>query len=85
MSDQLKVGDDYRTNPLSLKPGGYHITVVYSNGKSFVYDKVKKPESYIRRIAADSKNGSIMEIHIDGKCAWKEDLKNPSDPWDVKI
>ena len=50
MSD-LRVSDDYRTNELGLQPGGYEVTVVYGNGKRFIYDKVKRPGSYVKSIA----------------------------------
>lgn len=70
MSRNLQVGDDFRTNPLSLKPGGYEVTVIYLNGKSFTYDKVKNPANYITRISSNSKYGQIVEILIDGNSVW---------------
>lgn len=70
MSRNLQVGDDFRTNPLSLKPGGYEVTVIYQNGKSFTYDKVKTPSNYITRISSNSKYGQIVEILIDGNSVW---------------
>jgi len=70
MSKNLLVGDDFRTNPLSLKPGGYDITVIYETGKSFTYDKIKNPANYVTRISANSKYGQIVEILIDGNSTW---------------
>lgn len=70
MSKALKVSDEYRTNSLSLKPGGYEVTVTHQNGKSFVYDKVKKPGVYVKSISDNSKNGPIKEIRIDGETVW---------------
>ena len=37
----MRVGDEFRTNPLSLKPGGSIVTVVFSDGRMLDYDKVK--------------------------------------------
>jgi hypothetical protein len=85
MTNQLHVGDNFRTNPLSLKPGGYDVTVFYSNGKSFIYDKIKTPAKYIKRIADDGKHGTIIEIHIDGEVAWKLGIMDAPNPWDLKI
>lgn len=44
------VPDDYRTNTLSLKPGGVSLVVVLESGKVYGYDKVKMPSKYIRKI-----------------------------------
>lgn len=46
----FKVGDNYRTNPLSNTPGGVNICVKQDNGKIFEYDKVKDPWAYIYEI-----------------------------------
>jgi hypothetical protein len=63
----LKVEDQYRTNPLSLKPGGCTLTITYSDGKVFIYDKVKNAVSYIRALDKNHEHGTITEILIDGK------------------
>ena len=47
----FQVGDNYRTNELSLRPGGYIIVVEHTNGAVYEYDKIKKPHAYIRAIA----------------------------------
>jgi len=42
------VGDNWRTNPKSLIPGGSDVTVIYGNQECRVYDKVKHPKAYIK-------------------------------------
>lgn len=80
---ELRVSDNFRTNSLSLEPGGYEVTVVYQNGKRFVYDKVKKPGQYIKSISnKDMVNGPITEILIDNKTAWALGV-NDTEPWDI--
>ena len=79
---QLKVSDQYRTNPLSLKEGGYEVTVIHSTGKSFVYDKVKRPGMYVKSISAQDKgHGPIVEILVDGKSAWTSG--SGREPWEI--
>ena len=81
--EELRVADNFRTNELSLQPGGYEVTVVYQNGKRFVYDKVKKPGMYIKSISGKDKGyGPITEILIDGKVSWKLGV-NDTEPWDI--
>jgi hypothetical protein len=64
----LHVKDEHRTNELSIRPGGSTVKVCYEDGRSLVYDKVKKPHKYINSI---SKLG-VREILIDGKRAWPD-------------
>lgn len=46
----MKVGDDYRTNPLSHKPGGSTVRIGFkSTGEHRDYDKVKHPMAFIKR------------------------------------
>lgn len=45
------VGDNYRTNELSLRPGGYTVVVEYSSGAVYEYDKIKRPNAYIRSLS----------------------------------
>lgn len=67
----LKVDDKFRTNPLSLKPGGYEVKVLHETGKVFVYDKVKKPGAYIKSISTEeSEHGAIIEIFIENSSVW---------------
>jgi len=44
------VKDEYRTNHLSLIPGGYTVMVEYKDGTILFYDKIKNPNAYIERI-----------------------------------
>jgi hypothetical protein len=46
----MDVKDEYRTNPLSLKPGGYTVMVEYRDGTILCYDKIKNPNAYIERV-----------------------------------
>ena len=69
---EIKVGDQYRTNPLSLQPGGHLIKVVHSSGKVFVYDKVKRPGAYIKSISEENKeHGPIIQILIGDNIVWE--------------
>ena len=56
---QFVVKDEYRTNPLSHKPGGYRVKIC-KNGKVYVYDKVKNPKAYARKI-----NGKLLNWELD--------------------
>ena len=59
------VGDKYRTSELSLRPGGYTITIVYHDWhvgtKVCDYKNVKKPYAYIRTAA---KNPDVKEAFV---------------------
>lgn len=44
----ILVGDDYRKNPLSLKPGGVDVKVYYPNGTARIYSRIKNVEAYTR-------------------------------------
>lgn len=82
MSD-LRVSDGYRTNGLSLQPGGYEVTVVYENGKRLIYDKVKKPGSYVKSIALKpTANGEIVEILVNNMIMWQRGIGNKN-PWEI--
>lgn len=79
---EFKVGDEFRTNELSLIPGGKKVTVTYENGKVLTYDKVKSPGKYIKSISAKgSENGSIARIQVNGKEVWTN--LNKTNPWDI--
>lgn len=67
MAKTIVVGDRFRTNELSLKPGGYTVTVVYSDGTKRVYKNVKNPKAYINSI---SKDLSIVQALVDGASYW---------------
>ncbi len=57
----FKVGDKYRTNPLSFKPGGYTVVVELDNGRQFEYTKVKYPVTYIKTI---KRNKNVRKVWI---------------------
>jgi hypothetical protein len=68
---ELKVADQYRTNPLSLKPGGYTVKAIHETGKTFVYDKVKNPGAYIKSMSTEeSEHGAIIEVLVDEQSVW---------------
>lgn len=46
----LRVGESYRTNPLSKVKGGEIVVVEYHNGKIMEYDNVKSSAAYIRTL-----------------------------------
>jgi hypothetical protein len=50
----LQVGDQFRTNPKSLAPGGYTVMVEYHDGTILFYDKIKNPNAYIDRVLLNS-------------------------------
>jgi intein-encoded DNA endonuclease-like protein len=58
------VGDEYRTNPLSLIPGGSEVEVHYQDYVK-VYTNIKNPAAYIRKITTES-NDPIIAIYVDG-------------------
>jgi hypothetical protein len=58
------VGEEFRTNPLSLTPGGSNIEVVYST-RSKIYTNIKNPKAYVNRITDDVRE-PITDILVDG-------------------
>ena len=63
----IYVEDRFRTNSLSLKPGGSDVKVIYSH-KSLLYDKIKWPYSYVARIHADDiRHGRVVKILCNNK------------------
>tara|TARA_B110000977_G_C10859459_1_gene409133 strand:- start:141 stop:356 length:216 start_codon:yes stop_codon:yes gene_type:complete len=42
----IRVGDDYRTNSLSLQPGGVDVKVYYPNGTARIYSRIKDVGAY---------------------------------------
>lgn len=66
---EYKVGDDHRTNPLSLRPGGSEVKV-YLNGEIRIYDKIKSPVKYISAIAKKIGIQDIHRIEVDGELYW---------------
>lgn len=66
---KILVNDSYRTNGLSLTPGGNVITVVYANGDRRIYDKIKNVEAYVDRITKDI---TISEVWCENVLVWKK-------------
>jgi|688.fasta_scaffold309103_1 hypothetical protein len=64
---EIKVADEYRTNPLSIQPGGDEIKVYLMDGMVYTYDKIKSPAKYINRLEFKD---NIVRIDINGKQAW---------------
>jgi len=54
----FKVGDEYRVNELSHRPGGYSVIVVLQDWmpdpRIKEYDKIKYPYNFINRVKQDS-------------------------------
>lgn len=61
---EIKVKDSFRTNDLSLKPGGSIVEVHHTGGLILTYDKIKNYERYVASIIKD---GSIERIYVDGE------------------
>lgn len=68
----MRVGDEYRVNPLSLEPGGSVVTVVFSNGRMLDYDKIKSPKKYVASIPEKE---DIVAIYVNGTQAWTDKEK----------
>ena len=58
------VGEEFRTNPLSVTPGGSEVEVHFRD-KVKVYTNVKHPKAYINKITSESKD-PIIAIFVDG-------------------
>jgi len=70
MSTGFFVSDEFRTNPLSLVPGGSTVKVNYVNGSFRLYDKIKKPYAYINAITRKDQN--IVSVEVDRKLIWQK-------------
>lgn len=55
--------DEYRTNELSIIPGGFDIVIEYYSGDIFGYDKVKEPNAYIKRVILKEINHPYNEFN----------------------
>ena len=73
----MRVGDEYRTNPLSLIPGGSLVTVVFSDGRMLDYDKVKSPKKYVSKIPQKE---DITAVYVNGNQVWTD--KEETKYWD---
>jgi hypothetical protein len=68
MAKSIVVKDKYRTNPLSLEPGGSSVTVTFSDGFSQTYDKVKFPNAFVRKInESNERRFPIVSIVVNGQ------------------
>jgi hypothetical protein len=73
----MRVSDEFRTNPLSLKPGGSIVTVVFSDGRMLDYDKVKSPKKYVASIPTRE---DIVAVYVNGNQVWTD--KEETKYWD---
>jgi hypothetical protein len=73
----MRVSDEFRTNPLSLKPGGSIVTVVFSDGRMLDYDKVKSPKKYVASIP---QREDITAVYVNGNQVWTD--KEETKYWD---
>jgi len=75
----MRVSDNFRTNTLSIVPGGSVITVEYSDKKPLEYDKIKIAKAYANKIIKESKlNGefeSILSITDNQGNSWYKKSK----------
>ena len=65
-SDRSKthvVKPEYRTNPLSTRPGGSTVTAILKVGRRLVYENIKNPDAYIRRA---EENTTVASFLVDG-------------------
>jgi hypothetical protein len=64
----IHVADEYRTNSMSLTPGGSVVEVHRRSGAVLIYDKIKMPPRYIREIYPKVNNDTdpIDLITVDG-------------------
>jgi hypothetical protein len=60
----VRVSDQFRTNNLSLTPGGFEVSITLNNGKTLVYDKIKSPRKYIQSL---SNYGDIVSVKVNGE------------------
>ena len=56
--NSLKVGDNYRKNPLSFVPGGVTICVMHPNGFVKEYTKIKYPKAFMTKIIENNETGT---------------------------
>ena len=73
----MRVADEFRTNPLSLSPGGSIVTVVFSDGRMLDYDKVKSPKKYVSKIP---QREDITAVYVNGNQVWTD--KEETKYWD---
>jgi len=64
VSRTVNVSDQFRTNNLSLTPGGSEVSITLNNGQTLVYDKIKSPKKYIQSL---SNYKDIVEVKVNGE------------------
>jgi hypothetical protein len=64
VSRTVKVSDEFRTNNLSLTPGGSEISITLNTGQILVYDKIKSPKKYIQSL---SNYKDIVAVTVNGE------------------
>lgn len=57
----FRVGDQYRINNLSHRPGGYSVIVELNTGQILEYDNIKHPSSYINKVI---KNPEVKKAYV---------------------
>lgn len=64
---KIHVGDEYRTNSMSLQPGGSVIEVYHESGLVLEYDKIKFPSYYLREVypKINKADDPILRITVD--------------------
>lgn len=71
----MKVKDEYRTNPMSNSPGGVEVIVHFHNGHIRVYDKVKNPGAFARKVLKNSESLPEKErpsrIETENEVLWE--------------
>lgn len=64
----IVVGEEFRTNPLSLIEGGSTVEVHYPS-RTKVYTNIKNATTYINAIKLknETSDEKIIEVYVDGK------------------
>ena len=58
------VSPEFRTNPLSIQPGGSVVEVHYEK-RIKVYDNIKNPKAYVKYLESNSSE-PIIKVLVDG-------------------
>lgn len=70
---KINVDDEFRTNDLSLQPGGNVIVVIYKN-KEIRYNKIKYPFRYIKKILVNIESTDMeynpIKIYLNDILIW---------------
>jgi hypothetical protein len=70
------ITDEFRTNKLSLTPGGSKVIVNYLNGETKAYDKVKSPKAYVNAILKLNSGDVIGSIYVNKQLFWQKTKKD---------